>query len=92
MSRYIDTGPLIYKLKMAIALGKRVDADVSELEAILNDVETMPALYTNPERRGVWIYWRDQDGTKRCKCSKCITSYGCIDTPYCPNCGARMFQ
>lgn len=23
-------------------------------------------------------------GIKQCKCSKCKTSYGCMDTPYCP--------
>ena len=27
---------------------------------------------------------------KQCKCSKCKTSYGCMDTPYCPNCGRKM--
>jgi hypothetical protein len=36
-----------------------------------------------------WIYYYE-DGVKRCKCSECATSYGCFDTPYCPNCGARM--
>ena len=41
-------------------------------------------------RHGHWIYWRDADGFKQCKCSECIISYGCIDTPYCPNCGAKM--
>ena len=36
-----------------------------------------------------WIYWRE-NGFKRCKCSECLTSYGCLDTPRCPNCGAHM--
>lgn len=40
-------------------------------------------------RKAKWIYWRE-DGNKRCKCSNCKTSYGCIDTPYCPNCGRKM--
>lgn len=40
-------------------------------------------------RRAKWIYWRER-GIKQCKCSKCKTSYGCMDTPYCPNCGRRM--
>lgn len=39
--------------------------------------------------QGEWIYWRD-NGIKRCKCARCLTSYGCLDTPYCPNCGADM--
>jgi len=41
---------------------------------------------------GHWIYHRDRNGIKSCKCSECLTSYGCIDTPYCPNCGAKMDQ
>ena len=40
-------------------------------------------------RKAKWIYWRER-GIKQCKCSKCKTSYGCMDTPYCPNCGRRM--
>ena len=38
---------------------------------------------------GHWIYKRMR-GIKTCKCSECLTSYGCMDTPYCPNCGADM--
>ena len=41
-------------------------------------------------RKAYWIYWRDEHGDKYCKCSKCKTSYGCFDTPYCPNCGREM--
>lgn len=41
--------------------------------------------------RAEWIYWRE-NGMKRCKCSNCLTSYGCLDTPYCPNCGRKMFN
>lgn len=40
-------------------------------------------------RKAKWIYWRE-NGFKRCKCSNCKTSYGCMDTPYCPNCGRKM--
>lgn len=41
------------------------------------------------KRKAYWIYWRE-NGNKRCKCSACKTSYGCMDTPYCPNCGRKM--
>lgn len=41
-------------------------------------------------RPGRWIYWRNENGIKRCKCSLCLTSYGCLDTPFCPNCGHPM--
>ena len=47
------------------------------------------ALWGRP--KGEWIYWRE-DGIKRCKCSRCLTSYGCLDTPYCPNCGEKMVE
>ena len=40
-------------------------------------------------RKAKWVYWRE-NGIKRCKCSNCLTSYGCMDTPYCPNCGREM--
>lgn len=41
-------------------------------------------------RKAKWIYYRDHKGFKQCKCSNCKTSYGCMDTPYCPNCGRKM--
>lgn len=40
-------------------------------------------------KKAKWIYWRER-GIKQCKCSKCKVSYGCMDTPYCPNCGRKM--
>ena len=42
-------------------------------------------------RKAEWIYYRER-GFKQCKCSNCKTSYGCIDTPYCPNCGRKMVE
>lgn len=41
------------------------------------------------EKTGKWLYYLD-NGRMRCKCSNCLTSYGCLDTPYCPNCGFKM--
>ena len=41
-------------------------------------------------KKAKWIYYHDFRGLKRCKCSNCKTSYGCMDTPYCPNCGRKM--
>ena len=41
-------------------------------------------------RKAKWIYFRDEKGFKQCKCSNCKTSYGCMDTPFCPNCGRKM--
>ena len=41
------------------------------------------------EATGKWLYYLD-NGRMRCKCSNCLTSYGCLDTPFCPNCGFKM--
>ena len=55
-------------------------------------LETQPTVDAVEVVHGHWIYHRDKNGIKSCKCSECLTSYGCIDTPHCPNCGAIMDQ
>lgn len=62
--------------------GKEYDKMIEPLNAEVGNAE--------PVRHGKWIRWRDLNGIKRCKCSECIVSYGNMDTPYCPNCGAKM--
>lgn len=49
--RLIDANALIHKLKTAIELGQKVDESVSELEAVLDDVESMPTIEIEPQ----WI-------------------------------------
>ena len=51
MTRLIDANALIHKLKTAIELGQKVDESVSELEAVLDDVESMPTIEIEPQ----WI-------------------------------------
>lgn len=51
MQRLIDADALIHKLKTAIELGQKVDESVSELEAVLDDVESMPTIEAEPH----WI-------------------------------------
>lgn len=58
------------------------------IETLMAEGEIYDIEY-EPDRKGKWIYWRE-GGFKQCKCSECLTSYGCMDTPYCPNCGADM--
>ena len=80
-----------------------IDADNADVERIscfygsecrIEDVkewlDEQPTADVAKVDHGHWIYFRDQNGFKGCKCSECLTSYGCIDTPYCPNCGAIM--
>lgn len=55
-----------------------------------SEIKNAPTVDAEPVRHGKWILWRDLNGIKRCKCSECIVSYGNMDTPYCPNCGAKM--
>lgn len=53
-------------------------------EVVVSIVDVKPITHAK------WIYFRNEAGFKQCKCSECIVSYGCLDTPYCPNCGATM--
>ncbi len=41
--RLIDAEPIIEKLENAIYLGKRIDEDTANLEAVLADIEAQPA-------------------------------------------------
>ena len=66
------------------------DFEVYTVGYISNLIKDMPTVDAEPVRHGYWIRWRDLNGIKRCKCSECIVSYGNMDTPYCPNCGAKM--
>lgn len=65
----------------------------AEIEAFDTAIEALKneTIFSADRPRGKWIYWRE-DGIKRCKCSRCLTSYGCLDTPYCPNCGEKMVE
>lgn len=62
--------------------------DKDQIIYLINRIPSFDISADKPQ--GEWIYWRGEDGMKRCKCSRCLTSYGCLDTPYCPNCGAVM--
>lgn len=48
MRRLIDADVLIHKLKTAIELGQKVDESVTELHAVLGDVESMPTIDAVP--------------------------------------------
>lgn len=54
------------------------------------ELEDLIKVYERKLKRGRWIYYFDDKGFQWCKCSECLTSYGCMDTPFCPNCGADM--
>ena len=99
MSRLIDADALILKLKNAIEVGHRVDMPTNELEAVLDDVESMPTI--EPEQKtGKWIqhFIKFPEGqiAYGFECSVCGK---CIDINryskdggycFCPNCGAQM--
>ena len=72
------------------SLDKRFDAipmeQTTEILLLRRDLRDLPSV---DRPSGHWIYKRMR-GIKTCKCSECLTSYGCMDTPYCPNCGADM--
>ena len=51
-------------------------------------LESLSAMDAVEERRGRWIMHDDFLGLT-CECSECHIET-CGDSPYCPNCGARM--
>lgn len=59
------------------------------INGFIGVIETEPTVDAVEVVHGEWIYW-GKDVWRQCKCSECLTSYGCIDTPYCPHCGAKM--
>lgn len=65
--------------------------EIAERNQWRADVEAIKSVPSADRPKGKWIYWRE-DGIKRCKCSRCLTSYGCLDTPYYPNCGEKMVE
>ena len=89
MARYIDADKLLKEF--AVDTSKDV-MDISDIVfgAVASIIERQPTADVMEVKHGKWIYFYDTKGIKRCKCSECITSYGCLDTPYCPNCGAKM--
>jgi len=40
--------------------------------------------------KGVWLDRSEHNDYLWAECSNCKVSYGCLDTPYCPNCGRKM--
>ena len=86
MARYIDLDK-VFPNGAFYVNSDNLGASLTEL---LNRIGNAPIADVVEVKHGKWIYFYDTKGIKRCKCSECITSYGCLDTPYCPNCGAKM--
>lgn len=88
-------GDLISRAEAIEALGEEPpvwcdeEYEIAEHNQWREDVEAIKSVPSADRPKVKWIYWRE-DGIKRCKCSRCLTSYGCLDTPYCPNCGEKM--
>lgn len=78
MAKYIDADDLKNKLIQAGA--------ICEFGQYL--IDNHPAADVRPERHGEWL---DSESplTSSCKCSLC-SCYFESETPYCPNCGAKM--
>lgn len=80
--------------RQALEIGK-CDPKVFENKAYaegwnsaISIIESAPAADVRPERHGLWL---DSESplTSSCKCSLCICYFE-SETPYCPNCGAKM--
>ena len=68
-------------------IGAETELTDEDIEFIIDQLHTVDA---EPVKHSHWIYFRGLNGMKQCKCAECLTSYGNMDTPYCPNCGAKM--
>ena len=87
MSKYIDRAALFNSLSGA-----------KTVEEIFAEIQAAPAEDVEPVRRGRWIDGKRMrfDGTFYWfrQCSECLyerkDDNEDKDTPYCPNCGARM--
>lgn len=77
-------------IEHCLVIGGRRHGKTIISEIVRRAIQTAPTVDAKPVRHGKWIRYRDLNGIKRCKCSECIVSYGNMDTPYCPNCGAIM--
>ena len=93
--RLIDKAKLLEYLA-AIKPDEYVSAYGEAAVDVINHVETyvseMPIIEAEPVRRGRWNYRHEDDW---CYCTACGTdaegSDGeCLETDYCPHCGARM--
>ena len=91
MARYIDADKISSYIRENFSIDKTKNADICfAFIDLMNWLDDQPTADVEEVKHGEWIYFYDTKGIKRCKCSECITSYGCLDTPYCPNCGAKM--
>lgn len=88
MKRLLCTMALNIMLKEKNKIGL-ISKQKSQVEALLVKADRLgdDNMF---RRKAKWIYFRGINGMKQCKCSSCKTSYGCMDTPYCPNCGRKM--
>lgn len=89
MAEYIERG-------MTIEAFENGDADVIEehgdgcdfgfgIRNIKDTLNAIPAADVAPVRRGSWF----DVGSLSCRCSECGCKNG-RETPWCPNCGAKM--
>ena len=102
--RLIDAEPIIEKLENAIYLGKRIDEDTANLEAVLADIEAQPAElseYSDKLWKTAYERGKAEAHPKRgkwitrghmCECTACEHSRPTSVYPmfFCPMCGARM--
>ena len=94
MSEYVSKEELkefFESIEITVAGRTRAEAIGEVLQAIYNGVMELPTTDAEPVRNGKWI--RDEFGSK---CGHCgLYAYRDKfdkpwESPYCPNCGARM--
>jgi rubrerythrin len=97
MDKYISREGIIEELEEEIAMGDKFDEnDVlinKGLKIALKYIKRHPAADVRPVKHG---YWKEEE-PRVLKCSVCgeyapmnYLGQNCIDSSYCPWCGARM--
>lgn len=86
---YIEREPLMTKIDSFAGMFTD-EGFLVDHQAVMSAIGFARAADVVEAKRGHWIYFTGINGQKQCKCSECLTSYGNMDTPYCPNCGAKM--
>lgn len=73
------------------------DGDYKEaLKSLLSKIDNAPTIDATPVRHGHWTHERlvsTSGGTYAVvRCSECKWQHPMLETKFCPNCGAKMYE
>ena len=84
--RLIDADALIAEIKNAYDWESLNDVSAMTIRDTITDIQNMPTIEAEPVKTGKWV-----EVYGGYHCSECgIVIDKAINTPHCPNCGAKM--